>query len=66
MKDLQWFRDRVGKTVYRDDNGCDCDLCQDAKEFGVTIHNEYHASHLFDIQNDYSHEGINLNYRDEK
>lgn len=28
MKPKQWFIDRIGKTIYRSENGCSCETCK--------------------------------------
>lgn len=65
LKDLQWFLDRVGKRVFRD-NVIDSEYDKKTSELGIIISNELQAQYMFDIQQDFYHEsGINLNYRDE-
>lgn len=66
MKTLQWFKNRIGKIVYRDDDGCDCATCVNVVNNGLKIHDENQAQYVFDTQNDWAAEGIMLNYRDEK
>jgi hypothetical protein len=58
---LQWFKDRVGKKVYRTKSSCNCMVCSDVFEFGLYIADEFHANYLFDCQND-----LDLYYFDEK
>lgn len=65
-KDLQWFKDRIGKRIYRDDNLCHCSSCKNIVDDGLVIHDEEHARYIFENQNEYGCEGIDLNYRDEK
>lgn len=62
----QWFLDRIGKVVFRDDDGCPCAICKNAVEHGILINDEVHAMYLYEIESDYAMEGISLNYRDEK
>lgn len=50
--DQQWFVDRVGKHINREDNGCGCDTCARISKFGLTIKSTEHAVHLFNAQND--------------
>ena len=38
--------------------------CQNAYENGIEIRDNYHAYYLFDVQNDFANEGLELNYRD--
>jgi hypothetical protein len=59
MNSLQWFRDRIGKRIYRDTNNCHCDYCKDIYLNGIVVKNGLHAQYLFDIQND-----IGYNYSD--
>lgn len=66
MNNLQWFKKRIGKVIYRDADGCDCSECEKIIKNGLTIHDENHAQYVFDTQNDFGAEGIVLNYRDEK
>lgn len=63
---LKWFKDRVGKVVFRNDNGCPCEICKHVVENGLIITDELHADYLCSTQGDYAAEGILLNYRDEK
>lgn len=66
MKTLDWFIKRIGKTIYRDSDGCSCGTCKNIVENGIKIHDKQHAQYMFDTQNDWVSEGIMLNYRDEK
>ena len=66
MNNLQWFKDRIGKRIYRDDDNCTCGTCKTISSSGLIVTTENHAIYLHDVQNDYGAEGINLNYRDTK
>lgn len=66
MKSLKWFKDRIGKTIYRDTNNCPCDTCKNVLINGIFIEDMQVAQYLFDIQNDMKYEGIVLNYRDKQ
>ncbi len=69
MKNLDWFKKRVGKRIYRDAVKCHCSSCDDVVCVvcnGLTIADEDHAVYLYDNQNEFANEGIFLNYRDEK
>lgn len=59
MNSLQWLKDRIGKRIYRDSNNCHCDYCKNIYLNGLVIKDEFHATYLFDIQND-----IGYNYSD--
>ena len=65
-KTLQWFLNRIGKTVYRDKSTCTCESCLNALTEGLIIRNEQHAKYLYMIENGFEAEGRILNYRDEK
>lgn len=60
----QWFLDRVGKTVYRNDNGCTCFACQRVLQNGILIDDKGQANYLCDIENVFNAEGIRLRYFD--
>lgn len=66
MKTKQYFLDRIGKRIYRNDSGCTCRDCKNIVENGLIINDEQHADYLFQTQNEYMAESIDLNYRDEK
>ena len=51
-KNREWFVERIGQRVYRDDNGCDCSICKTIERTGLIIHDELHAQYLFDCQNE--------------
>ena len=61
MKDLNWFKERVGKRVYRDNNNCQCNVCLAVYEHGLVIIDENHAHYLFDVENE-----LGLIYSDTK
>lgn len=63
---LQWFKNRVGKRIYRDKVSCPCETCVNITKNGLTIHSEFHARYVYDTQIDYAAEGSPLNYRDKK
>lgn len=66
MQTLEWFKERIGKRIFRDADGCDCSGCAKVVSDGLVVHNEFHADYLFTLQADFMAEGIKLNYRDEK
>ena len=63
MKPLKFFLSNIGNRVFRDDDGCDCLSCKHIVENGLVIQDEFHDNYLFNTQNDYHAEGIELNYR---
>ncbi len=42
----QWFLDRVGKRVFRNEGGCKCPSCLYASANGIVIASEEHARYL--------------------
>ena len=62
---LEWFKDRVGKRIFRDHHEC-CTDCTEVAENGLIISDEQQAEYLFDIQNEFGAEGFELNYRSKK
>lgn len=61
-KDLQWFKDRVGKRVYRlTPTTCKCSICLSVLNRGLIIDDDIHAQYLFDCQNE-----MELIYEDSK
>jgi hypothetical protein len=57
---LLWFKERVGKKVFRNESSCKCIVCTFNFKNGLIISDELHAQYLFDIQNE-----LRLNYFDE-
>jgi len=43
FKELQWFLDRIGKRIYRENNFCDCEICVDVWKKGLIVLDELHA-----------------------
>ncbi len=62
----KWFHARIGKTVYRNQNGCDCLPCERVFDEGVVIHDSNHAIYLYDTECDYNRDGTPLRYFDSK
>ena len=58
---LKWYKDRIGKRVYRTESQCKCDVCTKVGEVGLIIADELHAQYLYDCQNE-----LYLYYFDEK
>jgi hypothetical protein len=50
--DIQWYKDRIGKRVYRTESTCKCSICARVFEVGLIITGELHAHYLFDCQNE--------------
>jgi len=62
----KWFLSKVGKRIFRDEDTCQCRTCQEVVKNWLIVHNEQHARHLYDVQNDFWAEWINMNYRSKK
>lgn len=61
----QWFLDRIGKRIYRENNGCPCEVCQKITDTGLIIADEMHASYLNDVEAMYNAESEHkLKYTD--
>jgi hypothetical protein len=52
VRKLKWFKDRVGKRVFRNESSCKCSFCTFNQKNGLIINDETHAQYLFDIQNE--------------
>ncbi len=63
-KTQKWFTDRIGKRIYRDDQGCKCETCADVLKNGLIILGQEHAEHLYYTDSDFAYEGVESNYRD--
>lgn len=46
----KWFKDRIGKRVFRNNTTCQCSVCQSVYEKGIVIDNEMHASYMHDME----------------
>ena len=57
---LQWFKERIGKRVYRDDVNCKCETCKSVGAHGLIIGDDTHAHYLFDCESE-----MGTTYRDE-
>lgn len=56
---LDWYKKRVGKRVYRTKASCQCEICNKIGEVGLIIDDDFHAQYLHDCQNE-----LNLYYFD--
>jgi hypothetical protein len=64
MKPLKFFKDRIGKLIFRNDSGCACQKCRDVVKNGLVVQSEDHAEYLYWTQNEFANDGCELNYRD--
>lgn len=58
-KQLAWFKERIGKRVYRGKVACECIMCRTIEKEGLIIDNEMHAIYLTDMSVE-----LNIEYRD--
>jgi len=65
-KPKEWFIERIGKRVYRDDTGKCCLICDKIVRRGLIVLDKLHAEYLAMIDMDFGAEGIFCNYRDNK
>jgi hypothetical protein len=59
--ELQWFLDRIGKTIFRGFGTCRCNVCDIVAHQGLTLFDKEHAQYVYDIQNE-----LGIHYSDEK
>jgi hypothetical protein len=57
FKELQWFLDRIGQRIYRENNFCNCEICLETWKNGLIVLDDFHARYLFDCQSE-----VNLVY----
>jgi hypothetical protein len=65
MERLQWFIDKIGQRIYRNDVGC-CKRCQEIAQEGLIVNDEMHANYLFDMEIAYQQDGAKLMYFETK
>lgn len=63
-KSLTWFKNRIGKRIFRDKSTCKCDTCFKIEANGLVVFDFFHARYLADTDVDYASCGAYLNYRD--
>ena len=61
---FRWFKNRIGKRIFRDKSTCDCAHCRAVEKEGLIVFDKQHAQHLADIDADFATCGAYLNYRD--
>lgn len=61
----KWFEDRIGKRVFRNKNGCSCNVCEFIYQNGLVLDKESgHWEYVFDSECNYTAEGTPLRYFD--
>ena len=56
---LRWFKNRIGKRVYRNDVTCSCKTCKGVTNNGLVIRDDMHAEYLHMVQFE-----LDVDYRD--
>lgn len=62
----QWFLDRIGKKIFRDQEYVCCPTCTDVMNNGIVVSDADHAEYLSNIDAEFFQGGTKLNYRDIK
>jgi hypothetical protein len=62
----KWFRSKIGSRLFRNDNGCICEICQHIVQNGLIITDQMQADHCYDTETEYTAEGNPLRYFDTK
>ena len=62
----QWFLNRIGKRIFRNNNGCSCGVCKNVNDNGLIVEDEFHATHLLENELCYNADGFRLRYFDTK
>ncbi len=61
----QWFKDRIGKRVFRNRNGCSCSVCEGVYQNGSIVDDEY-WNYDCETEGEYNADGFPLQYFDTK
>jgi hypothetical protein len=65
-KRLKWFKDRIGKIIFRNKNTCKCKVCESVYKNGLRLEDEQHASYVMDCEGSSWEDGNGLRYFDTK
>jgi len=58
----QFFIDNIGNRLYRNNTGCDCNICKDVLENGIVPMSVLEATYLYDIESDFTADGHPTRY----
>lgn len=61
-----WFRARIGKTIYRNKVSCGCGVCENVYDSGLMLFDQMHADYVSDMEGISNIEGHPLRYFDTK
>lgn len=59
-----WFIDRIGKRVFRNDTGCECLECYNIVKSGFIIENCDMAEYLYEQMEEKQLQGLKIGYFD--
>lgn len=62
----KWFIGKIGSILFRNDNGCNCDVCKHILDHGLMVNDVTHAKYLCDIEAESNAERTPLKYFDTK
>jgi hypothetical protein len=62
----EWFLSNIGKRIFRNKLKYCCPICDGIYKNGLIIHYKMHARYLYDTQNEFGAEGIEINYKNNK
>ncbi len=57
MRTLTWFKNRIGKRIYRDKTSCNCETCARVYKEGLIVNDLNHAEYLEMVSRE-----MNINY----
>jgi hypothetical protein len=66
MNREDWFLERIGKRVFRTQNGCTCESCLRTYHDGIIIMDKEHAHTMFVAESEYQYNGLRMIYFDSK
>ena len=58
---LRWFKNHIGKRIYRDAVSCQCQTCTKVTKEGLIVRDDGHAEYLYNVQYE-----LDVDYRDKK
>jgi hypothetical protein len=61
-----WFRERIGKRIFRNDSGCHCSICEEVFKNGLIVTDTFRADYLYVCEADFAGEKVPLRYFDTK
>ena len=62
----QWFIEKIGEVIFRNETSCDCGVCKHVYDNGLIVKDKNHASYLYEMELEYAAEEVPLKYFDTK